>query len=166
MYLHKGLTISVIDDDPQAAAMLQDFLQQKFAGSEISVYKSGTDALEGIINEPDIIILDYHLDSVADALNSIEVLKKIKDRFEHAPVIFLSNEEHAELAANTIKFGAYDYIVSSVNSFHKVEIVINNILGHAVLKKNLGTQQFFNRLLFILLIVLIIGFFIFRMKSA
>src|ERR1043166_9165460 len=135
MYIHEGLNISIIDDDPQASAMLGDFLKQKFAGSEISIFKSGKDALDGIVNEPDIIILDYHLDSIADALSGIEVLKKLKERFEHAPVIFLSNQEHADVATNTMKFGAYDYIESNVNSFHKVEIVINNILGHALLKK-------------------------------
>ena len=164
MYVHQGLAISIIDDDVQASVMLEDFLKQKFAGSEISVFKSGKDALEGMVNEPDVIILDYHLDSIADALNGIEVLKKLKERFENAPIIFLSNQEHAEIAANTIKFGAYDYIVSNVNSFHKVEIVINNIVGHAELKKNLGTQRFFNRLLVVLLIILITGYFIFRMR--
>src|ERR1043165_7552757 len=101
MYVHEGLDISIIDDDAQASAMLLNFLQQKFPGSEISVYKTGKEALDGILKEPDIIILDYHLDSIADALGGIEVLKKIKERFEHAPVIFLSNQEHAEIAANT-----------------------------------------------------------------
>jgi len=165
MYVHKGLSIAVIDDDPKSSEAIVKLLKKQFNESIVNVYQSGRQALEGIINEPDIIILDYHLNAIdSDNLNGIQVLVKLKERFQHAPVIFLSNQEDAEVAAHTIKFGAYDYIVNNENAFHPLEIVINNILGHAELKKNLGSQRFFNILLVILFVILLIGYLIYRMK--
>src|SRR5436190_23935051 len=108
--------------------MQKDFLKKKFPGSVVTAFNSGETALQGIYFEPDIIILDYHLDSInAEAMNGLQVLKKLKDHFPHVPVIFLSSQEKSEVAANTMKYGAYDYIVKNENAFHRLEIILNNV---------------------------------------
>jgi len=48
-------------------------------------------------------------------------------------------------------------VVKNESAFHRLEILTNNILGHAHLKKNLGAQKFFNRLLALLVLALIVG---------
>jgi two-component system OmpR family response regulator len=165
MYTNRPLKISIIDDDSQMREMLKDFFVGKYAQSEVSAFSTGEEALERMIVEPNLIVLDYNLDSIdAVAMNGLQVLKKIKERFPNAPVIFLSGQEKAEVAANTMKYGAWDYIVKNESAFHRLEIIINNILGHVDLKKNLGTQKFFNRFLAILVVALIIGLIIIRMK--
>ncbi len=165
MYVNRNLKISVIEDNFQMSEMIKDYLSTKFPASDINVYNTGEDALKGIITEQDIIVLDYHLDSEnPKALNGIQILMKLKERF-NAPVIFLSSQERADISANTIKYGAYDYIVKNEGAFHRLEIVVNNILGHADVKKNLGTQKFFNTILVVLMIVLVTGFILMRMFS-
>jgi DNA-binding NtrC family response regulator len=166
MYTNRLLKIIVIDDDPQMLEMLKDFFGNKYGSSDVKSYSTGEDALESIVQEPHLIILDYHLDSKNPAaMNGMQVLKKLKDRFPTVPVIFLSGQEKAEVAANTMKYGAYDYIVKNESAFHRLEILINNILGHVDLQKNLGTQKFFNRLLAVLVAALLIGFIVSRMMD-
>jgi two-component system OmpR family response regulator len=163
MYVNRNLKITVIEDDKAMSEMVRDFLSSKFPASEITVYNTGEEALKGIIAEQDVIVLDYNLDSEkANAQNGIQILTKIKDRF-NTPVIFLSAQERAEISANTIKYGAYDYIVKNEAAFNRLEIVINNIIGHSDAKKNLGTQKFFNTILVVLTVVLVIGFILIRM---
>lgn len=163
MYLNRNLKITVVDDDAAMLEMTKDFLSQKFPAAQITTYNTGENALSGITEEPDLIILDYNLDSiVATAMNGIQVLQKLRDKF-NSPVIFLSGQERADVAANTMKYGAYDYIVKSETAFSRMEIVISNIIGHSDLKKNLGTQKFFNTILVVLMVVLITGFILFRM---
>ena len=141
--------------------MLKDFFSGKYPSANITTFSTGEEAISGISIEPDIIILDYHLDSVnATAMNGLQVLKKLKERFPNVPVVFLSGQEKAEIAANTMKYGAWDYVVKNESAFHRLEILMNNILGTVDLQKNLGTQKFFNRLLGILVIAMIIGFII------
>ena len=166
MYTNRTLKIALIDDDPQMREMLRDFFTGKFAKSEITAYPTGEEALKGIVTEPGLIVLDYHLDSVDGlAMNGLQVLKKIKDRFPNVPVIFLSGQEKAEVAANTMKYGAWDYVVKNESTFHRLENILNNILGHAELKKNLGSQRFFNRLLGLLAAALLVGILIMRMTG-
>ena len=98
-------------------------------------------------------------------MNGLMVLKKLKEQFPNVPIIFLSSQEKTEIAANTMKYGAYDYIVKNESTFHRLEIILNNIRGQASLKKNLGTQKVFNTILAVLVIALIIGFIVSRMMN-
>jgi two-component system OmpR family response regulator len=164
MYTNKNLKITIVDDDPAMTEMQKDFFEKKFPGSVITSFNSGETALAGIYFEPDVIILDYHLDSMnAEAMNGLQVLKKLKDQFPNVPVIFLSSQEKTEIAANTMKYGAYDYIVKNESAFHRLEIRLNNIRGQTDLRKNLGTQKIFNTILVILVLALIVGFIVSKM---
>jgi two-component system OmpR family response regulator len=166
MPANKNIRIAIVDDDPQMALMLDDFIMRTFPSAEVYDYNTGEAALGALIEAPDVFILDYHLDSIeSGAMNGLEVLLKIKERYPKVPVIFLSHQERLEVASNTIKYGAYDYVVKNESAFHKIEILLNNIFGQAALKKHLGAQKFFNRLLVALLIIFVIGFLIAWMKS-
>src|SRR5689334_12219379 len=113
MYVNRNLKITVVEDNKAMSEMIRDYLSSKFPSSEITVYNTGEDALSGMLTEQDVIVLDYHLDSEnAKALNGIQILMKIRDRYK-TPVIFLSSQDRADISANTIKYGAYDYIVKN-----------------------------------------------------
>src|SRR6185295_6812569 len=125
----KPLKIFVIEDNEQLAEMTKDHVAQKFSNAEVTVFNTGEDALKQTSASPDIIILDYQLDTQnPKALNGIQVLGKLKKQFT-APVIFLSAQDKPEVSANIIKYGAYDYVVKNRESFQRLEIVINNILN-------------------------------------
>lgn len=163
MYVNRNLKIVVIEDNKVMSEMVRDYLLSKFSSADVTVFNTGEEALSGMISEPDVIILDYNLDSEnINALNGIQILMKIKDRFK-TPVIFLSSQERADVSANTIKYGAYDYITKNEAAFTRLEIVINNIVGHADVRKNLGTQKFFNTILVVLMVALVVGFILMRM---
>jgi two-component system OmpR family response regulator len=152
------IRISVIEDELQMAEMLKDFIKHKYPIAEINMYSSGEEALEKVYEAQDLFIVDYHLDTDnSNAMNGVQFLNKIKERYPNARVIFLSGQEKAEVAANTMKYGAYDYIVKNDNAFGRLEIVFKNILGESSLKRNLGTQKFFNYLLIALIAALLIG---------
>lgn len=166
MYTNRNIKVCIIDDDLQMREMLKDFIIDKFPSAEISSYSTGEDALTTIIEEPNVVLLDYHLDSVeATAMNGLQILVKLKERYQNLPIIFISGQEKAEIAANTMKYGAWDYIVKNENTFNRLLIHINNILGQSDLQKNLGTQKFFNRLLAIIVVGMIIGIIIMRING-
>ena len=159
------IKVAVVDDEAQMREMLKDFVEQKFPAAKISSFASGEEALEKIYEEPHVVILDYNLDADnSEAMNGVQILKKLKDRYPDVNVVFVSGQERAEVAANTMRYGAYDYIVKNENAFHRLEIVMKNILGNTDLKKTAGTQKFFNYLLGALIIALIIGIIVMRVK--
>jgi two-component system OmpR family response regulator len=148
-----NLSILVVDDDPTMCEMVRDTLTKKFPGSNVTVFNTGEDALAGLSFEPDIAVLDYQLDSVrADAMNGIQILSKLKERYSNLPIIFLTGQDRMEVASNTIKYGAYDYIVKNETAFHKLELAVTQLANLRTLKKSHGFQKSLNLVFWVLVL--------------
>jgi DNA-binding NarL/FixJ family response regulator len=162
---NKSLNIVVIEDNPQMSEMIGDYLEQKFQGAVISKFSTGEKALAETTSTPDVIILDYNLDSQdPKALNGLQILMKIKKQFD-APVIFLSAQERTEVSASIIKYGAYDYVVKNQQSFHRLEIIINNIIAGQQMKKDLVSQKASTRALVVVVSAIIIVLLLFKILN-
>lgn len=154
-------TIFIVDDDPMQAMMLQDYLS-KYTTFSFHIFNSGEECLKNMNLDPQIVFLDYNFDKAgASAMNGIEVLKEIKSLKPTAEVVMFSGQDRIEVAVNTIKYGAFDYIVKSESAFHRSENVIFNIIkrlklqGEAKLYKRL-TLAFGIALIVVLITVIVL----------
>lgn len=161
----KKLTVTVVDDDPAMCMMIRDTIEKKFPGSDVTTFNTGEDALAGTGSEPDIAVLDYQLDSVKpDAMNGLQILSKLKARYPNLPVIFLTGQDRIEVASNTIKYGAYDYIVKNETAFHKLELALSQLAELRSLKKSNGFQKSMNIVFWVLALGLIVYLVYLRMN--
>lgn len=157
MALDTNLTLLVVDDDPTICEMVRDTIEKKLPGADVRIFNTGEDALEGLNFQPDIAVLDYQLDSIIpDAMNGIQILTKLKAKFPDLPVIFLTGQDRIEVASNTIKYGAYDYIVKNETAFHKLELALGQLANLRTLKKSNGFQKTMNMVFWVLVVALII----------
>ena len=118
--------IFIVDDEPIQNEMLKDFLKERYLYT-INVYESGEAALKDIHLKPEIVVLDYHLSgSNRDAMDGVSVLKAIKEQSPETQVIMLSGQDKIEVAVDTMKFGAFDYVVKGESAFSRVENIINH----------------------------------------
>jgi DNA-binding NarL/FixJ family response regulator len=105
--------IFLVDDEPIQNEMLKDFLSEKF-DFKIKTYDSGESAMKDVHLRPQVMVLDYHLNShLPDAKNGIEVLKMFKETLPDVKVIMLSGQDKIEVAIDSIKYGAFDYVIKS-----------------------------------------------------
>jgi len=126
-------------------------------------FYSGEDTINNLYRNPDIIIQDFLL----DGMNGIEVLKKAKEQNPNIEFIFLSGQDNIDVAINTMKYGAYDYIVKDQMALKKMVNKINKIQSvNKLVKSNKryrsGVVIFFVALIVILILVLA---FVFLMPS-
>jgi two-component system OmpR family response regulator len=157
MSQERNLSVVIIDDDPAMCEMVRDTVEKNIPGASVTVFNTGEDALAGIVDEPDIAVLDYQLDTIKpDAMNGIQVLSKLKGRFADLPVIFLTGQDRIEVASNTIKYGAYDYIVKNETAFHKLELAFTQLKNLRTLKKSNGFQKGLNLVFWVLALGLIV----------
>ena len=128
--------IFLVDDDHNNNEMLKMYLSSKFK-LEILSFSTGEDCIRNIELNPKYIILDYNLNSLkTEAANGIDILKKIKELKPEIFVMFLSGQDKIEVAVDTIKYGAYDYVVKNQSSFLRIENCLVNI------HKNIRLQYF------------------------
>lgn len=119
--------IFLIDDEPIQNEMLKDYISERY-GYKIKTYGSGEDALKDMHLQPDIIVLDFHLNShLPNAENGVEVLKRIKAVHPAGQVVMLSGQDKLEVAVDSMKYGAYDYVIKGETAFSRMENILNNI---------------------------------------
>jgi two-component system OmpR family response regulator len=117
----------LVDDDPLFLKSLEiDFAQN--TESSIKTFATGELCLENISQNPDIIILDYFLNSIdINAVNGIETLDRIKTANPLIPVIILSSQDKIEVAVECMKHNAFDYVVKSETAFFRLQKIISTI---------------------------------------
>lgn len=119
--------IFLVDDEPIQNEMLKDYLSERFL-YDIKIFDNGEEALANMNLNPEIIVLDYHLSShKADAKNGVEILKKIKERHPDTQVVMLSGQDKIEVAIDSMKYGAFDYVIKGETAFSRMENVLNNV---------------------------------------
>jgi len=134
----KKILLFLVDDDPLFLKSLEiEFTQN--TGSEIKTFATGELCLETISQNPDVIVLDYHLDSVdLKAINGLETLDRIKSYNPQIPVIMLSSQDKIEVAVNCMKHQAFDYIVKSETAFIRLQKAITTIFHYQKIEKALN----------------------------
>jgi two-component system nitrogen regulation response regulator NtrX len=98
-------SILIVDDEPAILNSLSKILEDE--GYQVTVAKSGYDALKSISTEqPDLVLLDIMMPE----LNGLETLKRAREQFPKLQVMMMSGHGTIETAVTAIKLGAYDYI--------------------------------------------------------
>ena len=132
------IKLFLVDDDILFLKSLEiDFMQN--TESEIQTFVTGELCLAHISQNPDVIILDYHLNSInKNAINGLETLKRIKAFDPEIPVIMLSSQDKIEVAVNCMKHQAFDYIVKSETAFLRLQKAITTVFHYQKIEKALS----------------------------
>ena len=128
----------LVDDDALFLKSLEiefhhhtDFTVETFATGEL--------CLENLSHNPDVIILDYHLNGVdKNAMNGIETLDKIKALKPDIPVVMLSSQDKIDVAISCMHHRAFDYVVKSETAFLRLQKNITAFFHHEKIEKELS----------------------------
>ncbi len=136
MNTHK-IKIFLVDDDALHLKNLEiDFLSN--GDFEIHTFATGELCIKHLNLNPDVIILDYHLDGIdKGAINGLETLDRIKIDHPQMPIIMLSSQDKIEVAVNCMKHKAFDYVVKSETAFLRLKKAIDAIFRFQKLEKEL-----------------------------
>ncbi len=120
----KITNIFVVDDDPMVAAMFADHLKENPLFN-VTTFTTGEQCLDNLHLNPDVIILDYILNSVVpDAAGGLEILHQIRERDKDARVIILSSLDDYGKALQTIMEGAVEFVVKDENAFARIDHIL------------------------------------------
>lgn len=119
--------VFLVDDEPIQNEMLKDYLNERFL-YEIMTFESGEDMLKNMHLNPEIVVLDYHLSAhIPNAKNGVEILKTVKEQYPTVQVIMLSGQDKINVAVDSMKYGAYDYVIKGETAFSRMENILNNV---------------------------------------
>jgi CheY-like chemotaxis protein len=117
--------IFIVEDEELFANLLKDFLERK-TKHEVCLFHTGEECLDHMQLKPDVIILDYFLDSKEkDAADGLEILRKIRGMGSRAHIIFLSGQTGFGVAMQSRFDGAQHYVIKDDQAFGRIEQLIN-----------------------------------------
>jgi two-component system OmpR family response regulator len=150
------LSVFIVDDDKLFTTSLSFELKEMFREKlTIQVFSTGEECLKHYQPPPDIIILDYFLNSrYPDAMNGLQVLMRIMLVNPEAKVIMLSGQDKIEIAVDAIKNGAYDYIVKNDNVFLRLKFAILNASEAIAASKNMKNYKLWTRIVIAILLLM------------
>ncbi|HXB12083.1 MAG TPA: response regulator [Bacteroidia bacterium] len=153
----KEYSVFLVDDNKIFLSTLRNGLEGQFGSLlKISEYNTGEECLHDMDPLPDIIFLDYYLDTNENpnAMNGIKVLGAIKAISKDIVVIMLSSQDSLEVAVEAIKCGAYDYIAKSESALVRILNTVINITENINTEK--VKKKYFNMNILLAVIVVAI----------
>ncbi|MCE3280269.1 MAG: response regulator receiver protein [Bacteroidetes bacterium] len=159
MMSQNPLPLFLVDDDKMFLTSLSHQLKTMVKPeSVIKTFSTGEEFLKQLKREPSVIILDYYLNSsYKDAMNGLEVLKRIMSINPDAKVIILSSQDKMEVAVDTIKHGAYDYIVKNENVFLRTKLSIINAMDAISVSEELKSFKRIIKIVVGLILLIVAG---------
>ncbi len=115
--------IFIVDDDELMLKSLHQVLS-KMGIEDIQTFNNGTDCVNALNQNPFIVLLDYEM----AGLSGFEVLRKIKRYNPNTYVLMLSAQADIAFAVDTLKFGAFDYIVKGEKDIVQIKNALDRII--------------------------------------
>jgi two-component system, NtrC family, response regulator HydG len=102
--------ILIIDDDPSFCSLLKSFLSKN--SYQVEEAHTARDGLRAVYEHNfDLVLIDYRLPD----LDGLELLKNIKKKYFHLPVIIMTNYANIRTAVDAMKLGAFEYVTKPIN---------------------------------------------------
>ena len=134
----KKIRLFLVDDDALFLKSLEiDFLSQ--CDFEIETFATGELCIANLSNNPDVVILDFHLNGIdKNAMNGLDTLVAIKEYNVDIPIIMLSSQDKIDIAVKCMHHNAFDYVVKSETAFVRLQKNIATIFSDQKIKKELN----------------------------
>ena len=112
--------ILIVEDEPTERVTLQAALESALENVYIESVENGT-AAEALVKVQffDILIIDYRLPDT----NGLDLIKKLKEISPDISPIVCTGYSSVELAVDSMRTGAYDYIVKPI----KMDMLVKSI---------------------------------------
>ena len=114
--------ILLVDDEPEICWILSRALGE--VGYDVATAETAQAALAAFeTHAPEVVLLDLRLPDG----DGLDVLRRLRELDEHAPVVMLTGHGTIESAVRAMKLGAFDYLIKPVH-LEEVRVVIEKAL--------------------------------------
>jgi DNA-binding NtrC family response regulator len=114
--------IFLVDDDLFNLTLMSGHLS-RLGYTALTTMLNGTECVNRLTEKPEVVFLDHAM----EGLNGFEVLKKIKRFDPNIYVVMVSGQDSMKMAVDSLKYGAFDYIIKNTDALQHVTDVMSRI---------------------------------------
>ena len=110
--------VLVVDDEATIVEILTEVLASH--GYEVMGTHGAADAFTMMeVSPPDVLLLDINMPLV----DGVTVLRRVRHLYPQLPVVMVTANVDEEVARDTLRRGAFDYVVKPFDFAHLVHVV-------------------------------------------
>ena len=127
----KSGIIFIVEDNPAYANTLELFIKSTFPSvKEVKVFPVGETCLLELNKNPDLIIIDYFLDTkYYDAESGLEIIRKIRIQKPEMNIVVLSSQKDIDVALESVKKYYCSYVQKDEQACARIEEIINEMFS-------------------------------------
>lgn len=121
--------VFIVEDNAVYAKTLEASIKAEFPQvNTIRLFPVGETCLLELHLNPDLIIMDYFLDTkYTDAETGLENIKKIRAKKSESNIVILSAQSEIEVVVDAIKLYDCSYIKKDEQAFERIKELLNEI---------------------------------------
>jgi two-component system OmpR family response regulator len=126
----KSGIIFIVEDNPVYAKALESSLRAKFPElKDVKIFPVGETCLLELDKNPDLIIIDYFLDSkYFDAETGREIVQKIRQLKPEMNILLLSAQNETDIFVDSINKFQCSYVKKDAEAFSRVEEIVREAI--------------------------------------
>jgi CheY-like chemotaxis protein len=133
-------TIFIVEDNEMFAETLAIALRNQ--GYIVHSFQSGEQMISFWEDDPDIILLDYYIESAQGiAMNGDKILRFIRRISKNLPVIILTSNSDIGEATSLLKQGAVDFILKDDDLLLNLEKTLHQVVDSIKLRKEMAINK-------------------------
>ncbi len=149
MINYKKPIIFIVEDEPAYSKLIEKTLNV-VGFRRVIICNSGEECLKKLEEiMPDIVFQDFDL----PGMNGMEVMLKVKEKHPGTEFIFLSGQSSIKVAVETLKKGAFDYIIKDEVAQQNVVQKIRKVLLISKLTHEKESLRLGKRIFLIILLI-------------
>lgn len=127
MEIKHSFTVLLVEDSMSLGALYTEYLRCE--GAKVTHVNHGEDALtELTIWQPDLLVLDIKLPD----MSGMDILQKVQSQYPDITVIMITAHGTIDLAVESMKSGAFDFIIKPFDA-KRLSITVRNALKQRLL---------------------------------
>ena len=140
METNKPSTIFIVEDNEMFAETLRISLEK--LGYVVHTFNSGEQMISYWEEDPDIILLDYFIESAQGvAMNGDKILRFIRRISKSLPVIILTSNTDISQATALLKQGAIDFIVKDEELHSNLKKTLTQVFDTLKIRKEMARNK-------------------------
>lgn len=128
--------VFIVDSDTRYRGMLEDNMDN-LNDTVVFPFHSAEECINVLDSEPDVVIVDLHLESrFRPVMDGLDLLKHIKTNYPQMDVIIMSSDDSLETAQTVSAHSPFDYILKTESNLARINSILQIIFRHKSLEDN------------------------------
>ncbi|CAN5293340.1 hypothetical protein BH09BAC1_BH09BAC1_15170 [soil metagenome] len=133
--------IFIVDSDTRYRCMLEEALETT-PNTVVFPFYSAEDCINVLESEPDVVIVDLHLESrFRPVMSGVDLLKHIKANYPNVETIIISSDDTLHTAQQVNALEPFDFILKTENNIERINSIMKIILRHKNLEDNVAMYR-------------------------